>query len=90
MLNINNNFSVKWYYNQLETTCVIYNNQQKISDSTIRRHFKDSPCRDKARRYSLAKALMNLPKEMRTEAWEAYRTMTKVPRWSPVIKKQRV
>ena len=44
---------------------------------------KDNFSRDKGRKVSLTRALGDAPltKEQRKEVWEAYRTMTKFPRW---------
>jgi len=50
-----------------------------IAECSAKDHFN----KDTGRKLSLLRALQNanVPKKERKEIWEAYRTMTKKPRW---------
>lgn len=60
-----------------------------IAVGTAKVSHKDAYDKDKGRRISLARAMKKagFDRVLRTRVWEAYRTMTKVPRWN--LKKEK-
>lgn len=92
------NYSIHFLYNGTESTCFIEPRTEKgeprpvpIAKATIKRFIKDPENRSIARFKSLTKATRLLPKSERYEIWEAFRTNTKIPRWSGAcIPKSRV
>jgi hypothetical protein len=83
------NYEIRWHYTGMEhnlflcgTYCIINNENTFFYGKAIcsdNDHFS----RDKGRKLSLARALKNsnISKEERKEIWEAYRNLTKKPRW---------
>jgi len=59
----------------------IYSNKP-VGHGTATQNYGDQYSKEKGRRVALAKAIEHFTKEDRTEIWEAYRTMTKTPRWN--------
>lgn len=86
------NHRIIWQYqdNGLTTICIIKDSDDvAISIGNVKRHFKDVPCRNKARMASLSVALMIVEKPLRKAIWEGYRLMTKTPRWKVKEDKKR-
>ena len=83
-----NNMRVKWFYKNLESTCIIETivpreqTSEILAKSTIRRYIKDPENRALARFKTLTKAVQQLPKAERYDVWETFRTLRAKPAWS--------
>ena len=97
----NNEFRIHWRYEGKSVLCIIQgidiSNEKVFMLLSKAAHCgkKDSFCKETGRRVSLAKALLIyeadssaklFSREFRTKVWEAYRTLTKVPRWNVKVK----
>ena len=78
-------YIIRWHHlpQSRVSVCQISNTTRLLKEGIAYCAPTDSFDKNKGRRVSLARALkaLNLPKEVRMEFWEAYREMTKVPRW---------
>lgn len=87
------NLTVKFKHNPINksTICLISTEAGTI-EAGAKRGRKDSFNRDTGRKISLLRAmqLAKLPREQRFDEWEAYRCMTKEPRWQPTILNSRI
>jgi hypothetical protein len=80
------NCRIKWEYSKAKgriTHCLIQKSDFSVYVSFAETSPMDHFSRDIGRKLSLARALKNanLSKEERKEIWEAYRNLTKKPRW---------
>jgi hypothetical protein len=65
------------------TMCIVENDlKEKVCYGEVSKSGEDTPNREIARRKALTKAISKLPRNLRAEIWEAYRTLPKVPRWT--------
>jgi hypothetical protein len=65
------------------TSCTVENDaKKKVGYGEVSKSKDDRPNQEVARRKALTKAISNFPRDLRSEIWEAYRTLTKVPRWA--------
>ena len=89
-----NGIQVKWYYSvvdaEIDATltsekvrCVIVTDDSIIGAGSALCSPKDTYDKDFGRKLSLTRAVKNskLTKEVKTSIWNAYKNMTKVPRW---------
>lgn len=85
------------------TECVIVdmNSHDILAKASVSCYYKDAPDKEVGREAALAKVLQTMipgapeekptplfGKKVRAEVWEAYRLMTKVPRWIPGRKRK--
>jgi hypothetical protein len=88
------NITVKWSYDEvdaiidsslvsIETECSILKNDEFVSYGIALCSPNDTYDKEFGRKLSMSRALLksDLTKEERSVVWEAYRTMTKTPRW---------
>lgn len=86
IVKINNiEYKIFWHYDNLSTICVMerLDDNFEVSRANIKLNIKDTYNRETARKSSLAKLLRNTftIRETRKIFWEAFRTMTKKPKW---------
>lgn len=89
-----NGITAKWYYSKVDAVidntltsdvvkCVIVRSQQAVCVGTALCSPNDAYDKEFGRKLSLTRAveISGFSKELKTAIWEAYRNMTKVPRW---------
>ncbi|MFW5794643.1 MAG: hypothetical protein ACOCV1_04075 [Bacillota bacterium] len=84
-----NNINIKFAHEDHKASyCIIETPDGEVYKGVAKLHYKDTFCKDKGRKESMKRALRKagFSKEQRAEVWEAYRLMTKEPRWSKKTK----
>ena len=82
------NYKIWWEYpktkknkNTQKTICVISVTDSNSTEGTAKCMKTDEFDKEFGRKLSLTRALNPIPKEDRTKIWEAYRTMSAIPKW---------
>lgn len=64
------------------TSCTVVKDTVTLRGQTFRSPHDDLN-KENGKKEALKRAIATLPRETRIAIWEAYRTMTKIPKWSP-------